>query len=53
MNSAIDVKALGKCAVLMGGDMMVGAATGVTVGIAVAGPVGGFVGGTLGGIAGA
>ena len=39
--------------VLMGGGMMVGAATGVTVGIAVAGPVGGFVGGTLGGIAGA
>jgi hypothetical protein len=39
--------------VLMGGGMMVGAATGVTVGIAVGGPVGGLVGGTLGGIAGA
>lgn len=39
--------------VLMGGGMMVGAATGATVGVAVAGPVGVFVGGTLGGIAGA
>lgn len=39
--------------VLMGGGMMVGAATGATVGVAVAGPLGVFVGGTLGGIAGA
>lgn len=38
--------------VLMGGGMMVGAATGATVGVAVAGPLGVFVGGTLGGIAG-
>ena len=39
--------------VLMGGGMMIGAATGATVGVAVAGPVGVFVGGTVGGIAGA
>ena len=39
--------------VLMGGGMIVGAATGATVGVAVAGPLGVFVGGTLGGVAGA
>jgi pimeloyl-ACP methyl ester carboxylesterase len=39
--------------VLMGGGMMVGAATGAAIGVAVAGPVGVLVGGTVGALAGA
>ena len=39
--------------VLMGGGMMVGAATGAAIGVAVAGPVGVLVGGTMGAVAGA
>ena len=39
--------------VLVGGGVMVGAATGAAVGTAVAGPVGTLVGGTLGAVAGA
>ena len=39
--------------VLMGGGMMVGAATGAAIGVAVAGPVGVLVGGTVGAVTGA
>lgn len=39
--------------VLMGGGMMVGAATGAAIGVAVAGPVGVLLGGTVGAVAGA
>ena len=39
--------------VLMGGGLIVGAATGAGVGVMVAGPVGVLVGGTLGAVAGA
>jgi non-heme chloroperoxidase len=38
--------------VLIGGGMVVGAATGAAIGTAMAGPVGAVVGGTLGAVAG-
>lgn len=39
--------------VIVGGGVMVGAATGATVGVAMAGPLGVVVGGAIGGVAGA